>query len=209
MKKTLLTLAAAILAAAPLAAQPEALHASAAAQFGAAALSLPAFKFVAVSPAAAALAAAGFKAQSVTVLDIEKLYNAGTRVTQADVSGWYSGRRFSAKGAAAQLLVGQDILRDASAGSLGGVDFKLASFGGAEPSEYVPADLYDAPGSATVDNITSVIRDEAADWAAARFTGTGVSGQDKRSAFEVRKNGDLLVAKYSDGTYGYFFARVR
>jgi hypothetical protein len=209
MKKTLMTVAAAVLAAAPLAAQPEALTASAAAQFRAASLALPAFKFVSVSPAAAALAAAGVKAQSVTVLDIEKFYNSGAKVSKAEVSGWYAGRRYSAKGATAQLLVSAEVLRDADAGSLGGSDFKLSSVGGAEPVEGMPATIFDDLGSETVNNILFRIADEGASWKTADFTDTGVRGQDSRAAFEVRKNGDLLVAKYSDGTYAYFFKRVR
>lgn len=212
MKTPLLTLAAAVLLAAPLAAQPEALSVSAAAQFRAVSLAAAPLRFVSVSPAAAALRAAGLSVlnvQSVTVLDIERLYDAGSKVTKADVAGWFSGRRFSSKGVTAQLLAGADVLRDADAGSLGGSDFKLASVGGAEPVEGSPADLFDTLGSELANNIAWVIHEEGSKWRTVTFADTGARGADTRGAFEVRKNGDVLVAKYSDGTYAYFFKRVR
>lgn len=205
MKTLLPSLAVLALIVAPVrASQLEALQAGSAVHFQAAAPSLAALKF---APYRMALRGLAFKAGSVTVLDIERLYNAGAKVEKKDVAGWYAGRRYSAKGASPQLLVGVDIQKDADAGPLGGVDFKLASFGGDEPG-LSPADLYDAPGSETVNTVISITRDEAADWKAASFKDTGVVGQDKRSAFEVRKSGDLLVAKYSDGSFAYFFKRV-
>jgi hypothetical protein len=205
MRKLLLSLAALAVIAAPIrASELEVLSNASAVRFQAAQFSLSVLKF---APTQMALRGLAFKAGSVTVLDIERLYTQGAKVEKKDLSGWFAGRRYSAKGASPQLLVGADILRDADAGPLGGADFKLASFGGDEPG-LSPADLYDAPGSETVNAVISITRDEAAGWKVAEFKDTGATGQDKRSAFEIRKNGDLLVAKYIDGTYAYFFKRV-
>jgi hypothetical protein len=205
--KKLLALAVLAVLAAPVSAVPlESANFSAASSF--AGVSFGAFKFV-PSPAALALRGAAFAAASVTVLDIERLYAKGAKVSQAELTGWFAGRRYSSKGAAAQLLVGADILRDADAGSLGGSDFKLSSMGGAEPSQYTPVDLYDDLGSELVNNVLWYIREEGKEWKTAEFLAAETKGQDKRSAFELRKSGDLLVAKYADGTYGYFFKKVR
>ena len=180
----------------------EVLASQAAAPF---AVSFQAFKF---SPAKLALKGAAFAAASVSVLDIERLYNAGAKVEKGDLQGWFAGRRYSAKGVSAQLLVGADILKDPAAGSLGGADFKLAAFGGAQP-DVIGVEYYDEPGSETLNTVSWIIHEEGAKWKTAEFRQTGATGQDSRDIFEIRKSDNLLVAKYADGTYAYFFKKVR
>jgi hypothetical protein len=203
--KTLSLVVLAALAAPARASELEALRFRSASQF--AGVSFGAMKFV---PAAAPLSLRGsvFAAGSVTILDVERLYAKGAKIDQAALTGWFAGRRFSAKGVSPQLLVGVDVLRDPEAGPLGGSDFKLASMGGAEPG-VSPADLYDEPGSETVNTVTWYIREEGKAWRVAEFLDSGTKGQDKRGAFELRKSGDLIVGKYADGTYAYFFKKVR
>lgn len=205
--KTLLPLAVlAFLIASPLgASELEALRFQSASRFAGVSFGALTFK---AAPAPLALRGLAFASQSVTVLDIERLYAKGTKVGQSSLSGWFAGRRYSAKGATAQLLVGVDVLRDADAGSLGGSDFKLASMGGSEPGPS-PADLYDDLGSEMINTVTYYVREEGAKWKNAEFLSDSTKGQDLRSAFELRKSGDLLVAKYADGTYAYFFKKVR
>lgn len=203
MSKLLLAAALFAAAAAPArAASFESLWSGAASSFGA---QLQGFK---MSPVKLAQhAAPPHRAQSVTIFDVQKLYDQGVKVAKSDLDGWFAGRRFSAAGVTAQLLVGVSTLVDPAAGPLGGTVFKAASLGGAQPDGISP-EYWDTLGGNQADNVALIIYDRAKDWQAVKWGQTGAQAQDDHELFEIRRTGDLLVAKYADGTYGYFFKKV-
>jgi len=163
---------------------------------------LAAFRFKpAPAPAPAAKAAA--------LPDLAALFEKGTAPTQKDVEGWRSGRRFTKDGPAAALLVGTDIYDNPDDGPISGKTFKVFVFGADKPG-IGPADLYDNPGSVLQDATTQYIRENAKKWSAAEFTAkAALTRKESAPPIEIRQNDSYLVARYADGTYGYFFKKVR
>ncbi|MDE2040515.1 MAG: hypothetical protein KGO96_11125 [Elusimicrobia bacterium] len=156
--------------------------------------------------------AARMRAQPLALAlpDLARLFNNGTRPAPEAATGWFAGRRCSAAGVSAQLLVGLEVQKDPDAGPLGGVVLKLASFGGPPPGP-VPAATFDSPSPATVEGVLSIIDQESGGWRNAGTVAHGLTGVERLSlaAFELRLSGSLLVARYADGSYAYFFRKVR
>lgn len=147
---------------------------------------------------------------AVTVFDLERLFQEGKAPSAQDLTGWFAGRRFTAKGPAAQLLVGHVLLKDPAQGPLEGVVLKVTAFGGDEPGRG-PVTYYDDMGHNAVDAVLWNLHERGpkADWKPVELKDTGAVAQDGALILQVRKNGELLVARYHNGDYAYFFKRVR
>lgn len=155
------------------------------------------------------------KAAAKAAADLSDLFDKGTKVSAADLRGWWAGRRFLSIGVAGALLAGVDVPRDVEAGPIGGAVFKTLLFpkiklpADIDPQYLTPADYYDEPGSVAADNVSLVIREEAKDWVETKFGETGAVTKKGYDTAEIRKNGAYLIAKFEDGSFAYFFKKVR
>lgn len=142
-----------------------------------------------------------------TSADLSILFELGAKPEAADLAGWYSGRRFTKTGPAAALLVAGEMYDNPASGPIGGKSFKGVLFGGAAAGT-VPADLYDEPGTHTIDNVQVLLLERAKDWSPVAFNGTAALLKKGSDSYEVRKWGRYLIAKYPDESYGYFFKKL-
>ena len=154
-------------------------------------------------PAPAVLAAAA------PLPDLASLFDKGTAPTQKELEGWRAGRRFTKDGPAPALLVGKDVYHKPEDGPISGKDFKVFAFG-PDTAGAAPVDLYDDPGSELQNAINYYLREDAKRWSAAEFREKGaLTRKDAQPPIEIRRSGEWLVARYADGSYGYFFKKVR
>jgi len=169
---------------------------------------VPAFQRAAAPKAA--LKAAPKAAALATAADLEALFVNGAKPTEADLRGWFSGRRFTQEGPTASLLTGSDVYNDAKQGPIAGKTFKILIWGADKPVDGQPETYWDTPGSAALDAVAWNIQEQGGDWSRADFTGDKSAVTRKgESAYEARKSGDWLVVKFPNGDYGYYFKKVR
>lgn len=139
--------------------------------------------------------------------DLSILFDLGAKPELADLTGWYSGRRFTKTGPSATLLVGGELYADPARGPIGGKSFKVVLFGGGAPGTS-PADLYDEPGTHTIDTVNFLLPERSKDYAPIQFTESGAVLKKGADVYEFRKWGRYLIVKYPDEGYGYFFKKL-
>ncbi len=155
------------------------------------------------------------KSAAKATADLSGLFDKGTKVSAADLRGWWAGRRFLSIGVAPALLVGADVPKDNSEGPISGTVFKTFLFpkiklpDGIGAGDLSPAEYYDVLGSAVSDSVSWIIHEDAQDWVETKFTDSGAITKKGYDQAEIRKNGDYLLAKFEDGSYAYFFKRVK
>lgn len=150
-------------------------------------------------------------AKAAAAADLAALFDKGDKPASERLMGWHAGRRFTKGGPMAALLVGTKVYKDPAVGPLSGEEFKVILMGSNIFDKDLLVDIYDEPGSELANTVITLIRENASKWSAADFKEKekSVVTRKEGAALEVRVSGDYLVCKYDDGTYGYFFKKVR
>ena len=147
-----------------------------------------------------------FKGVKVSA-DWASLFVNGDKVSEQELTGWFAGRRFTAGGPAAQLLIGDNFYNDPKVGPVSGQVFKVGVMG-PKVAGIVPETLYDMPGSQTLNGTLQLIWEKSSKWRALKYKGKSAIVEDGDNIYEIRKSGTWFICKYANGDYGYFFRKV-